>query len=260
VSAPTQAFDGLAREYDDRFSDTAVGRALRRRVWDRLEPLVTTGSTVLDLGCGSGEDTAHLAGLGARIVAVDASPRMVGVARAKLAEWPDRACVLEADIEQLDRHPECDGPFDLVLSNLGALNCVGDLASVLEAIRDRLHGGGALVACLMGPTVPWEWLWMVAHGRPAEAVRRWRRGGVRWRGVTVHYPSIRRFRRLAPSGLEVRRISGLGFVLPPTYAARRVNRWPVVVRTLDALERAVERVPPMPRIADHYVVELERTP
>src|SRR5438477_1450999 len=43
------------------------------------------GKTVLDLGCGSGENVAPLLARGARVIAVDLSQDLIGLARKRLA-------------------------------------------------------------------------------------------------------------------------------------------------------------------------------
>jgi SAM-dependent methyltransferase len=76
------------RSYDtvaDRYG-SEVGDELRHKPFDRalLEVLVETAGTglVADVGCGPGHVAAHLRERGARVVAVDLSPRMAGHAHA----------------------------------------------------------------------------------------------------------------------------------------------------------------------------------
>jgi 2-polyprenyl-3-methyl-5-hydroxy-6-metoxy-1,4-benzoquinol methylase len=46
-----------------------------------LEPVLARGGLVLKVGCGSGLLTRHLADAGHRVVAADASPAMLDLAR-----------------------------------------------------------------------------------------------------------------------------------------------------------------------------------
>ena len=60
----------------------------------------------------------HLVVAGAQVLAVDASPSMVGIARAK---------GIDARVLEIDSIDAFAVVFDMILSNFGALNCVRDL-------------------------------------------------------------------------------------------------------------------------------------
>ena len=69
--------------------------------------------TVLELGCGTGNDAARLAGEGYSVTAIDVSGEAIGQAKAKFGSM---ARFLVADITQ--RLPFPDGGFDAVMSNV----------------------------------------------------------------------------------------------------------------------------------------------
>lgn len=98
------------------------------------------GLQVLDAGCGPGVYTEWLVARGASVVAFDASPKMVALARARVG---DRARVHEAAVEGALDFVE-DGAFDIVLSPL-VLDCVADWSQVFCRFRRALKPGGALV-------------------------------------------------------------------------------------------------------------------
>ena len=109
----------------------------------------------------------------------------------------------------------------------------------------------------MGPVVPWEWLWFLARGEPAKAFRRLRPGGVAWRGLSIRYPSARRLRRLL-ARVPVPEGRRLGALVPPPYSEPWAVRHPRLLAFLDRWERRLETWAPLPSLADHYVLELER--
>ncbi|MEA2559252.1 MAG: hypothetical protein QOH06_756 [Acidobacteriota bacterium] len=248
------AFDKLAAEYDHGFTRTVLGERLRRAVWRRLDALFVPGDRILELACGTGEDAVHLGGRGVRVLATDASPEMVHVAREKAGRAELTGVeVRQLAVEELDRLDA--PPFDGALSNFGGLNCVADLPAVGQALASRLRPGAIAVLCVMGPVVPWEWVWFRGRGK---AFRRLTPGGVEWRGLRVRYPSIRTLRRsLAPS-FRMRRVAALGALLPPPYAEDWASRHPALIDRLDRWERRLETVSPLPWLADHYLMELER--
>lgn len=254
----SEAFDRLAAGYDAGFTRTDLGTRLRRAVWSRLDVLFRPGDRVLELACGTGEDAVHLGRRGVRVLATDASAEMARVAAAKveLAGLAGTIEVRRLAVEELAGLEE--GPFDGALSDFGGLNCVNDFAGAGRALAARLRPGAVAVLCVMGPVVPWEWGWFLGHGQPGKAFRRFAPGGVEWRGLRVRYPSIRSLRRALAPGFRVRRVAALGALLPPPYAEGWAGRHPGLVDRLDRWERRLETVPPLPWLADHYLMELER--
>lgn len=53
------------------------------RIKKSLGRLVRPGMTVLDIGCGTGVTSRHMAGIGAKVTAVDVSPRLIDYAKSK---------------------------------------------------------------------------------------------------------------------------------------------------------------------------------
>ncbi len=264
-AGPGSPFDAAAADYDRGFTDTPLGACLRRAVWRRLDARFAPGDRVLELGCGTGEDALHLAHRGVRVVATDAAAAMVETARRKLAAAGDGGSVNTGGsevrllaIEDLGAEP-ASPPFDGAFANFGGLNCVADLAAVARALAERLRPGAPVLLCVMGPLAPWEWLWLLRRGQPREIFRRLRRGGVRWRGLTVRYPAIGTLRRAFAADFRLLRVSAVGALLPTTSFAPWAARHPRLLAALDRLERRVERLPPLPWLTDHYLAELVRT-
>lgn len=129
--APAAPFDHIAETYDEVFTDSPIGRAQREAVWRELDRIFRPGQCILELNCGTGLDAVHLAGRGVEVLACDAAPHMVEVARRRLhtlgSELPVGLRVLTTEhIAEL----EGEGPFDGAFSNFGGLNCVRDLGAV----------------------------------------------------------------------------------------------------------------------------------
>lgn len=191
--------------------------------------------------------------------ATDASALMVGKAEAKIAA-AGVGSLARVELMALEDLSAADlpGPFDGAFSNFGALNCTDDLGGVARALADRLRPGAPLLLCVMGPWVPWEWGAYLLQGQPAKAFRRLRPGGLCWRGLTVHYPSIGRLRKAFAPAFKLERVAALGALLPPSYLETWTRRHPRLLAALDRWERRLERFPPLPQLADHYVAELVR--
>ena len=255
-----QPFDGLAADYDSSFSRGEIGRVVRARVWRRARAAFGTGDRVLDLGCGTGEDAIRLARDGVNVVATDPSGDMVRIARGKVAAagLTDRVDVRRLAIEDLTVGSATDlMDLDGVLSDFGPLNCVEDLGGVAEELARRMRPGAKALLCVMGPVVPWEWVWFLGHGQLGKAIRRLRPGGNPWRGITIRYPTIGTLRKAFHESFRVTRLSAIGVFVPPSYAEPWAARHPRLLRRLDRWEQAVETLWPFPWLADHYLIELE---
>src|SRR5271154_4829994 len=72
-----EAFDSVAADYDGPRGNNDLIRDMRVEVWRWLARIFAPGERLIDLGCGTGLDAVHLAGLGYRITATDWSPLMV---------------------------------------------------------------------------------------------------------------------------------------------------------------------------------------
>jgi len=101
------------------------------------------GSAVLEVGCGAGFLTVDLARRGLRVIAVDAAPEMLELARVTVAKNGLAAAVelLPADVHALE-FP--DGGFDLVVA-LGVIPWLHSPELALAELSRVLHPGGHLV-------------------------------------------------------------------------------------------------------------------
>jgi SAM-dependent methyltransferase len=124
-----------------------------RRAWDEVHrPRAATGGArlpeaverrlpelggkhVLHLGCGTGEATAELAGLGALVTGVDASAAAVAAAR----ERAPAVAFVQGDPSQLPVELR-RGRFDLVYSGIG-----DELGGWATGIASALRSGGELI-------------------------------------------------------------------------------------------------------------------
>jgi SAM-dependent methyltransferase len=210
------------------------------------------------MNCGTGEDAIWMAARGIEVFASDISAGMLKVAHAKVAAARQPASVhlqrlAWEDLAQLEVPP-----LDGALSNFGGLNCVVDLGAAAQALASKLRPGAVSILCIMGPAVPWEWLWYLFRGEPDRAFRRLRRAGASWSGLQIRYPSIAAARRAFAGDFKFLRVAALGALLPPPYAERLAVRYPQMIAALDRVERRYEAMWPLPWLADHYVMELER--
>ena len=111
-------------------------------VWERGRGVVellapAPGERILDLGCGTGHLTAHIAASGAEVVGIDSSDGMVGVAS---QNYPNIRFEV-ADARSLPYAAE----FDAVFSN-AVLHWVRPPEAVVESVGRSLKPRGRFVA------------------------------------------------------------------------------------------------------------------
>lgn len=80
------AYDLAANAYADSFLDELSRKPRDIEHLRQFASSVGSGQRVLDLGCGPGHTTAHLASLRLKPVGVDLSPEMIGKAKALFSE------------------------------------------------------------------------------------------------------------------------------------------------------------------------------
>jgi SAM-dependent methyltransferase len=115
------------------------GAAYEHAAFTSLLPDIA-GTRVLDLGCGTGQLSLHLAQAGAaEVVGVDVSEAMLAFARSERAH--PRVSYVRESMESVTFPP---GGFDLIVSSL-ALHYVDEYAGLASRIGTWLTSGGVLV-------------------------------------------------------------------------------------------------------------------
>lgn len=256
-------FDRIAEEYDRQFTETVIGRAQRSLVHEALRGHFREGHRVLEINCGTGEDAIYLGRQGISVLACDASPSMVAVAREKLERCGEELPVTFAACanEALHRLPDA-GPFDGVLSNFGGLNCSADLAGVAQALAGYVRPGGELWLCLIGRVCLWEIFWYATCGQWRKAFRRLKRGGTEARiggkEIRVYYPTVREMRAAFSPAFRLVEWRGIGVSVPPSWLEPAFHEYPAAIRALAGIDRWIGRMPVFRSAADHVLFRLVR--
>jgi len=241
-------FDGLAAKYDDVWTHSAIGRAQRDAVWRHLGRLITPGQSVLELGCGTGEDAARLQRSGVTVVAIDSSPCMVRVARRR---------GIDAAVRRIEDLQLVEGMFDGAISNFGPLNCVRDLRPVAEQLARLVRSGGFLVFSIIGRFCLWETLYYLSRTDIRRAIRRWGgRATMSSDKVPIFYPSVAAIRRAFAPEFRLVHFAGIGCCIPPSYVQGIGGRQ---LQMLETIDRTIAGVPLLRALSDHRLLILRRS-
>jgi SAM-dependent methyltransferase len=206
-----------------RYVQGLLAREVAARGW-------TKATSVLDLGCGDGNNLAWLAPFAEQLYASDYNP--VRVARS--AARPEQPVVFLADL--LD-YPAADAAFDVVFFH-HVLEHIPDDRAALAEVRRILAPGGFLV---LGVPNEGAWWWQWAYDRAPE---------VRASTDHVHfYTAGTLVARMEAAGLRVEEVHHMGWG-PPDF------HWDTKLRgskLLDDLFEAVGRIV-LPRQASSLYV------
>jgi trans-aconitate methyltransferase len=144
VDAVALAYDRIASDWCEARA-TAAAATFRERPWlDRLVHPLPAGARILDVGCGCGHPiTADLIARGFTVVGLDASPRMLELARAAV---PGTRFVL-GDMRTADP----GGPFAAVVAWDSVFHLPRDEhLNMFTRLRTWLVPGGRLLLSLGG--------------------------------------------------------------------------------------------------------------
>lgn len=132
--------DDLFRDKADDYDSRPVPMQISQGVWAAMAESVAfeADHTVLDFGAGTGLVTARVAGLVAKVIAVDISAAML----AKLQEKTSLRGKVETVCQDITREP-LDQTVDVVVSAMAAHH-VEDTALVLSTLFAHLRPGGQL--------------------------------------------------------------------------------------------------------------------
>src|SRR5436190_21728134 len=105
---------------------------------------ITSGMSVLDVGCGDGTTAVPAAQLGADVLGVDIASNLVAAGNAR-AESLGLANLTFKEGDATDLHELADESFDLVVSIFGAMFAPKPFDVAKEMVRVTKLGGGIVM-------------------------------------------------------------------------------------------------------------------
>jgi SAM-dependent methyltransferase len=261
-----EAFDALASRYDALFSPVAnpLVALARARVHAALDRHFAPGVRLLEVGCGTGEDTLALAARGHTLVACDPAPQMLARAEAKLgaAGRAGAARFVRGSAATLaDDWPALGERVDGVFSNFAPLNCELSLEPVRRLLEQALAPGGRFVGVVLPKICPLEIALFIARGRPRTAFRRFRSApvaDVEGKTFPMRYYGVGDFDRALGTAFRRVETRSLGLFLPPLSFGPSMARTPRLLEALAALEDRAAGLPGLRHLGDHLILVYER--
>jgi ubiquinone/menaquinone biosynthesis C-methylase UbiE len=245
LASAAQAFDAIAADFDARFCPWRSVEAQRRAVRRVLAEAFPPGARLIEIGGGTGEDASWLARRGCDVLMTDASPGMVSAAAAKCGDRVRTRVAAAEDFGALADALGGERAFDGAYSVFAALNCVTDLSGFAEGIARLLRPGAELIIVVFGAFSPGEMLVEVLRGRPRNALRRLNTGAVNarlgGRDFSVRYHRRRDLVAALGPWFDLESRQGIGVFVPPSAAEPWISRHPVLLRSLETLDRWTSR-------------------
>jgi ubiquinone/menaquinone biosynthesis C-methylase UbiE len=256
-------FDAVAARYDETFTNSQIGQAQRRAVWNELGRAFRPGDNVLEIGCGTGVDACYMGENGVRVVACDVSTQMIQVATRRIYAQHLQKFVKPVILRAEDISALSTQSFEGAFSNFGALNCIENLPRFARDLARLLRPGARVLLCWMGRYCLWEIIWYLAHGNRQKAFRRLRRNPITasigdGAFVKAHYPSIRLLRRTFAPEFTIKSITGIGLTVPPSYLEHWAADHPRLIRLSERADAWMGSCPGTRVLADHILVGFER--
>lgn len=263
--AGDEPFDKLAPSYDREFTFTVTGKAQRKIVHRYLARNVPSGSDVLEINCGTGEDALFLAGMGCRVTASDASDAMINEAIKKAADRPVSGSVKFRRLGFSDLNVLLPGPgFDLIFSDFSGLNCLspGQLSTLSETLSKLLKPGGRLIAVVFGKKCLLENIYLLVKGRFAQLNRRNTQQpmtiGGQAMATTVWYYSVKELKLMLRKDFDLNSRRPVGLFLPPSYLDPFFKNKNGVMGILAFMETLLGRVSLLSDYGDHLLAEFRK--
>lgn len=256
-----KAFDSYASVYDMDFSDTAIGRLQRTRVWKFLDKKLNQPLKVLELNCGTGEDAQYFVEKGHTVLASDISAKMISIARKKVAS--SRVVFKVCSIQDI-RSLENDGPYDLIFSNFGGLNCLNpiEVQTLISDLYRLTAHNGRLMLVIMGRKCLWESAYFKWKGDTAKSNRRLLKDGtsvsILGSDFLCHYYSPSEIARIATPYFTDKKIKPIGIFIPPSYLNPFFEKRKGLLHLLTLAENTIGNLSFLGNYADHFLISLKR--
>lgn len=259
-SPATEAFSRQSVVFDAIDQENAIIQWMRQRVYAHVDRLLTGSASILELNAGTGIDALYFAKQGHQVCATELAEGMVSELRRK-SEQEANITVQQCSFTDLDEVQA--GPFDLVFSNFGGLNCIPDLKAVTRNLPPLLKPGAFVTWVLIPRFCPWE----VAHalkGNFKLAFRRFQKNGVdaqvEGQHFQCYYFSAKDMLRALGPDFRLHRQEHLALFVPPPYHERFPQRWPRLYRTFQRWDEATKSWPLLRHWGDHIIVTAQYQP
>jgi ubiquinone/menaquinone biosynthesis C-methylase UbiE len=251
VNSINVGFGKMADEYDAIRETNIPVKIMREKFYKLVIKMVPPPASMLELNCGSGIDAQFYRSKGYKVLATDISDKMLFNAAGK-GSFPNLS-FMKLDLHNLE---QLNGnKFNIIVSNLGGLNCMDDLSPLSNKINNLLYDNGYFIAAIMPKFSLWEFL-LLFKGEFRRAFRRLKKetaANVGNEKVYVKYYSPQKVRNIFSKNFRLIETLALSVLSPPPTAAHWYNSMPFLAETLLKIDETFESFYPYSFLGDFYI-------
>lgn len=230
-------FDAIAGHYDDHFTESVIGKAQRKLVWNYLEKSLPKHKLkILEINCGTGKDADWLAEKGHDVVATDLSAEMIAVAKQKRNLKIQFETAGFSDLKELFYGQK----FDLIFSNFAGLNCISiqELAALQHDFKSLLKPEGRFIGIFLGKYCWQERLYFSLKGDSKNRDRRLSEAIADLDGLGTQSTFCFSVNELktAFSDFQLTQQKPIAWLLPPSYFENKARKVTWLIQLLARLE------------------------
>ena len=259
----SEAFSKQAPVFDQLYGSNSIIAYKRQRVREHILKYAQPGESMLELNCGTGEDALFFAQNGFTIHATDISEEMLSMLNQK---------VKASGLEEMISTESCSfselvtlnnqGPFDVVYSNFGGLNCTSELDKVLFQVKPLIKPGGTITLVIISKFCLWETL-LIFKGKFKTAFRRFFSKRGRKAHIEGHYfkcwyynPSF--IQNILKKDFHLLNVEGLCTIVPPSYIENFAEKYPKAFSFLRRKEDQLKSKWPWKYLGDYFIISFKK--
>lgn len=256
-----KAFSRQALVFDGLYSNDTIINYKRRRVRQAALAHLPENGSILELNCGTGEDALFFAQNGFKVHGTDLAIGMLEQFEHKTAAYRDSVSFEQCSYTEL-HCMQNKGPYDMVFSNFGGLNCTGSLDKVLASFDSLLKPGSMVNLVIISKFCLWETM-LLFKGKFKTAFRRFLSSKGRKARVEGEYFQCWYYNpgyvidKLGP-GFELTAFEGLCTIVPPSYMEGFAEKHPGLYSFLVRWENRLKSRWPWRAMGDYYIISMRK--
>jgi ubiquinone/menaquinone biosynthesis C-methylase UbiE len=258
-----KAFTKQSVKFDDIYAGNTIVQYKRERVRNHVLQYLQKNSSILELNSGTGEDAIFFAEQKHHVHATDIAAGMQEVliqkvTNKRLTHWISTECCSFTRLHQLKNK----GPYDLIFSNFGGLNCTNELDKVIANFESLLKPGGVVSLVIISKFSLWESL-LFFKGKWKTATRRFFNKDGRIAHIEGQYFNCWYYHpgfivKRLKNNFEVLNIEGLCTIVPPSYLENFEQKHPSLYRFLKRQENNLKQKWPWKYIGDYFILSMKK--